>query len=319
VRVEVLYFDGCPGHEALLERLRELMAGAGVDEPVELAHIASAEEARRERFLGSPTLRIDGRDVEPAAAEREDYGLKCRLYATAGGLTGAIPDELITAALSAGRSGDDDHGAALQATFPAADDAALALALLRLLAAGKPVSAAALADAAGRDIDAVARRLDDWPNVKRDAAGAVVAFAGLSLQATAHAFDINGRRLHTWCAWDTLFLPALLQATASVRSRCAVSGAPVELVVSGERVEHAAPPELYVTFPPLSATHARDITGTFCCHVHFLAGAPARDDWAAGHPGGRVLELGDAFAVGRRAVAPLLDHSTSEVSCPSCR
>src|SRR5215211_6363254 len=99
MRVEVLYFDGCPSHEALLRRLPDLMEAAGVEAPVALRHIASAAEAERERFLGSPTLRVDGRDVDPTATERTDYGLKCRLYAHEEGLRGAIPDGLVEAAL----------------------------------------------------------------------------------------------------------------------------------------------------------------------------------------------------------------------------
>jgi len=100
MRVEVLYFDGCPSHEALLPRLRALMERAEVDVPVQLTHVRSIEDAERERFLGSPTLRIDGRDVDPSAAQRQDYGLRCRLYATDHGLRGEIPAELIRAALT---------------------------------------------------------------------------------------------------------------------------------------------------------------------------------------------------------------------------
>ena len=102
--IELMYFDGCPGHQALLVRLRELMADLGVDVPVTLTRIGSAQEAERARFIGSPTLRVDGRDVEPTVAERDDYGLTCRLYASADGLSGTIPDELIVTALSQARS-----------------------------------------------------------------------------------------------------------------------------------------------------------------------------------------------------------------------
>ena len=99
ITIEVLFFDGCPSHEALLPRLRELMVEAGVDAPVQLTRVKSAPEAERERFLGSPTLRINGSDVEPAANQRTDFGLKCRLYSTDGGLRGRIPDDLVRAAL----------------------------------------------------------------------------------------------------------------------------------------------------------------------------------------------------------------------------
>lgn len=105
--VEVLYFDGCPSHEALLARLPQLMARAGVDAPITLTAVQSVEAAHRERFLGSPTVRIDGQDVEAAASRRTDYGLKCRLYASATGLRGTVPDELVLAALT--RAPDPQH------------------------------------------------------------------------------------------------------------------------------------------------------------------------------------------------------------------
>lgn len=100
MKIEVLYFDGCPSHEALLTRLPELMTQEGVEADIELKHIESVQEAERERFLGSPTLRIDGEDVDPTAAERTDFGLKCRLYATPDGLRGRIPDDFVLAALA---------------------------------------------------------------------------------------------------------------------------------------------------------------------------------------------------------------------------
>ena len=63
-----------------MPRLRALLDRMDIDEPIELVRVESPEAAEQQRFLGSPTLRIDGVDVEPAAGERTDYGLKCRLY-----------------------------------------------------------------------------------------------------------------------------------------------------------------------------------------------------------------------------------------------
>ena len=103
MNIEILHFDGCPSHETLLSRLPELMAQVDVDAPIQLKQIKSVEAAERERFLGSPTLRIDGEDVDPTASERRDFGLKCRLYPTAEGLRGTIPDELVLAALTRSR------------------------------------------------------------------------------------------------------------------------------------------------------------------------------------------------------------------------
>ena len=178
-----------------------LMAQAGVDAPVELRRVESDEAAERERFLGSPTLRVNGKDVDPAAGGRTDFGLKCRLYPSADGLRGTVPDEFVVAALTRARGGAmrrsadagdvdglDAFARALQSTFPARDDAPVALALLRLLSDGRPVGAAALARAADRTEAEVVGRLSSWPNVERDRTGHIVAFSGLTLRPTAHEF-----------------------------------------------------------------------------------------------------------------------------------
>lgn len=99
--IEILYFDGCPNHERLLEHLPRLLESAGVDAEITLHNVPDDEHAQRERFLGSPTIRVDGRDIDPGAAHRDDYGLKCRVYQTPAGLTGLPPDEWILDALAA--------------------------------------------------------------------------------------------------------------------------------------------------------------------------------------------------------------------------
>ena len=98
MRIEVLYFDGCPNHEALLPRLHEILARTGVSAEIDLRRTASDDAAQRERFLGSPTV-LNGRDVEPEAERRTDYGLKCRLYRAPTGLSGHPEEELLQAAL----------------------------------------------------------------------------------------------------------------------------------------------------------------------------------------------------------------------------
>jgi hypothetical protein len=97
--IEVLYFDGCPNHQPLVERLPHLLARERIEAHIVLRRVVDAEEAEREGFLGSPTVRIDGHDIEAGSAERRDFGLKCRVYRTSSGLAGLPPDELILEAL----------------------------------------------------------------------------------------------------------------------------------------------------------------------------------------------------------------------------
>jgi alkylmercury lyase len=178
----------------------------------------------------------------------------------------------------------------LAATFPGCDDPPLARALLRALASGQPVTDPSLTAAADR-----------WPNVELDARRRVVAFGGLSLTPTAHRFTVGGRQLYTWCAWDTLFLPRLLDQPAHVESHCHVSGTPVRLAVDQSGVHDVEPEDVWVSFPPPGTASTADITGTFCCHVHFLAGRAAADRWLSRHEGATVLSVADAFELGRLA------------------
>src|SRR5919198_5221620 len=97
--IEVLYFDGCPNHDAVVPRLHRLLDTAGVRADVALRRVESDDDAQRMRFLGSPSVRVDGIDVEPGAGERADYGLKCRLYHGETGLAGVPDDASILAAL----------------------------------------------------------------------------------------------------------------------------------------------------------------------------------------------------------------------------
>jgi hypothetical protein len=100
MKLELLYFDGCPSYAELLPRLRQLLDSEGIEEKVELRRVETPEEAERERFLGSPSVRIDGEDVDPSAKDRHEFGLECRLYRTEEGLVRTPPEAWIRAALA---------------------------------------------------------------------------------------------------------------------------------------------------------------------------------------------------------------------------
>jgi hypothetical protein len=106
--IEMLRTEDCPNAGPYLPRLRRLVADAGVTEPVRVRIIDDPEQAQRERFLGSPTVRVDGRDIDPGADHRQDYGLSCRLYGGPDGLRGTPPDEWVLGPLRAHRRGDSD-------------------------------------------------------------------------------------------------------------------------------------------------------------------------------------------------------------------
>ena len=78
MRVSFLYYEECPSHDLALERLREVMAEESVPNDVEVVKIESEEQAHELRFVGSPTIRVDGRDIDPPSDPR--YALTCRAY-----------------------------------------------------------------------------------------------------------------------------------------------------------------------------------------------------------------------------------------------
>jgi hypothetical protein len=90
--VEVLYFDGCPNHVPALALVERVAGELGIEPKIRLVNVADQEAAQRLRFLGSPTIRIGGRDVDPDTEERTDYALSCRVFRTEAGIAGQ-PDE----------------------------------------------------------------------------------------------------------------------------------------------------------------------------------------------------------------------------------
>lgn len=96
VTVELLYFRGCPNYWAYLPRLRSLLPNGA---ELVLREVATDEAAEQNRFLGSPTVRVDGRDIEPEVDARAEYGLQCRLYRTPEGWSGVPPDAWVLNAL----------------------------------------------------------------------------------------------------------------------------------------------------------------------------------------------------------------------------
>ncbi len=94
-----MYFADCPNHADYLPQLRQLLARLSCRTVLVEREIADEATAVRERFLGSPTVRVNGVDVDPGAKHRTSYGLQCRLYRTSDGLTGAPPDEWVCTAL----------------------------------------------------------------------------------------------------------------------------------------------------------------------------------------------------------------------------
>ena len=93
MKIELLYFDGCPSWREGLAVLKAVLAEQGLPLEIEMVEISSPDQAQAERFLGSPSFRVNGTDLWPEIRER--YMLSCRTYATPSGLKGAPTPEML--------------------------------------------------------------------------------------------------------------------------------------------------------------------------------------------------------------------------------
>lgn len=96
--VTLRYFDGCPNWEVVDERLRALSGELGF--AVTYEKVETAQEAAARRFIGSPTVLVDGHD--PFAQGQEPVGLACRIYQTPQGPAGAPTLDQLRAVLNPG-------------------------------------------------------------------------------------------------------------------------------------------------------------------------------------------------------------------------
>jgi hypothetical protein len=97
--IELLYWEGCPSHPEAKALLEQVLTELGRDDPIVMTEVKSDEEAERLRFPGSPTIRVDGRDIDAMGASGRP-SLTCRIYHLSNGRISPVPSrEQMEAAL----------------------------------------------------------------------------------------------------------------------------------------------------------------------------------------------------------------------------
>jgi len=99
VKIELLYFEGCPYYQTALRNLEQVLEEEKIGIPVDMVRIESQEQALRNKFVGSPTVRVNGQDIEPGVRDLKDFSMRCRLYSEAGSITGWPSKDLIRHAI----------------------------------------------------------------------------------------------------------------------------------------------------------------------------------------------------------------------------
>jgi len=95
MKIDVLYFEGCPNHQPTVQRVREVLYRLGMVAEVRQIEVTQDDDPGALKFLGSPTVLIDGEDIDPVQRRGATYGLGCRTF----GGKGIPPESMIAAAL----------------------------------------------------------------------------------------------------------------------------------------------------------------------------------------------------------------------------
>jgi len=182
-----------------------------------------------------------------------------------------------------------------------------AVALYRELARGRAVDAAQLGRTLGvsaAEAHALLQRDSIRTFAYFDDRGRALGFGGLSTAPMHHRFEVDGRTLWTWCAWDSLFIPEILNRPAQVTSSDPESGDLVRLVVTPDRIESVEPDKAVVSFilpdAEVFGMSASNVMAKFCHFIFFFASRSSGERWVASHPGTFLYSLDDAFTLAKR-------------------
>ena len=192
----------------------------------------------------------------------------------------------------------------------------LLLRVLKRLACGRPVTRDQV-DQMAADLGLATEDPHQFLDgiCERDGAGRIVGAMGLSLNGQwAHQFYVNGTPLRTWCAWDTLFLPALLKRTASIVSFSPGSKKEVRVTVSPEQVEWACPKTAVVSIVNVGTgdqdtSSIRAIWSNFCHQVYFFPSEQEAEEWAEHKENISILSVEEAYELGKRTFSKLLSYA----------
>ena len=104
MKVELFYIAECPNYREAARVLRETLLECGFREDVSEIEVTDSAQAQALAFIGSPSIRIGGKDIEPTASNERHYGISCRTYLRGGKLDGVPPRDMIRAAVRSAAS-----------------------------------------------------------------------------------------------------------------------------------------------------------------------------------------------------------------------
>ena len=310
---EILYFEGCPNHKPALDLVEHVSAELGIDPEIQLVEVADAATAQRLRFLGSPTIRVNGRDIDPHTHERNDYALSCRVFQTDDGPSGQPDPRWLRVALL---------GRALWASERVLDltdpERALHRWILQRFARGAPPSTDETAKAAETfGLDFVAARIvlerndlvhfgdDDTPTIAYPFSAAPRGHAVLIDERTA---------VEAMCAIDALGVAPMLGLPTRVQSHDPQTGTPIEVRLEPSAAASWNPPNAVVLVGRRGS--GRNSFDSCCTELNFFEDKASALRYLDGHPGttGAIVAVDEAVAIGRDTFGDLLHEQSGTAS-----
>jgi hypothetical protein len=87
--ITFLYYEDCPSHDKALERLQQVLAEERITAEITIVKVETEEQAQQLRFVGSPTILVNGEDIVPP--DHSSYYLSCRVYVLENGRISPLP------------------------------------------------------------------------------------------------------------------------------------------------------------------------------------------------------------------------------------
>jgi alkylmercury lyase len=184
----------------------------------------------------------------------------------------------------------------LAAQLDCTQDSACRQIMQAMAESGQPLTLASLAARLQMSQENLAAHLARVPDTEFDAQGNIVGW-GITLLPTQHQFLLKERPLFTWCAFDTVLFPPLLQVEAQVQSVCEASGQPILFVATPEGIADLLPTTSVLSLI-LPTERCDCVRGTFCQQSLFFRTEEAASPWMVRHPEAVLLSVKDAAALG---------------------
>jgi len=171
----------------------------------------------------------------------------------------------------------------------------------RQLARGLPVSHVSVAESLNMPFERVDEIIKSWPGEYYNEDNKIIGFWGLAIPEMPHRFEVDGIQLYTWCAWDSLFIPELIQKTANVESPDPITKEIIKFTVSPGGITDLHPLEAVMSIVrPEYIKIDENVITNFCHYVLFFASQASGEEWTASRDNTALMTMNDAFELAKR-------------------